>query len=48
MKNILRKLAEKIKTYSMFNNFFFFFENCGVYEIMWKNTVEPDTPQMAV
>jgi hypothetical protein len=25
-----------------FNNLFF--ENCGVYEIMWKNIVEPDRP----
>jgi hypothetical protein len=23
-----------------------FFENRAVYEIMWKNTVEPDRPQM--
>ena len=27
----------------MFNNFFFF-ENRAVYEIMWKNMVEPDRP----
>jgi hypothetical protein len=26
----------------------FFFENCAVYEIMWKNIVEPDGPQMAI
>jgi len=24
----------------------FFFENRAVYEIMWKNTVEPGWPQM--
>jgi hypothetical protein len=24
----------------------FFPENVAVYEIMWKNTVEPDMPQM--
>jgi hypothetical protein len=23
-----------------------FFENRALYEIMWKNTVEPDKPQM--
>ena len=25
-----------------------FNKNCTVYEIMWKNTVEPDRPQMAI
>jgi len=28
----------------MFNNFLS--ENQAVYEIMWKNTVQPDRPQM--
>ena len=28
----------------MFNNFFH--ENRAVYEIMWKNVVEPEGPQM--
>jgi len=23
-------------------------ESCALYEIMWKNTVEPDRPQMIV
>jgi hypothetical protein len=27
---------------------FFFFENRAVYEIMWKNTVQPGRPQMAI
>jgi hypothetical protein len=31
----------------MFNNIFFF-ENRAVYEIMWKNIVEPGRPQMTV
>ena len=31
------KFVEKIETHFMFNNFFFFFENHAVYEIMWKN-----------
>jgi hypothetical protein len=30
----------------MFNNQFF--ENNALYEIVWKNTEEPDRPQMAV
>jgi len=25
-----------------------FFENCPVYEIMWKNIVESDRPQMTI
>jgi hypothetical protein len=42
------KVVEKIKTHNfMFNNFLFF-ENRGVYKIMWKNTVEPDRPQMTI
>ena len=41
------KVVEKIKNISfMFNNFFP--ENLGAYEIMWKNMVEPDRPQMIV
>ena len=28
--------------------FFFFFENRAVYEIMWKNIVDPIRPQMAI
>jgi hypothetical protein len=27
----------------VFNNFFFY--NCAIHEIMWKNTVEPGSPQ---
>jgi len=32
----------------VFNNFFFSFENRAVYEIMWKNIVQPDRPQMTI
>jgi hypothetical protein len=28
--------------------YFFFFENCAIYEIMWKNMVQPDRPQMTI
>ena len=41
------KLVEKIKTHFVFSNFFFF-ENRAVYEMMWKNIVEPDRPQMTI
>jgi hypothetical protein len=38
---------ENQNTHFMFNNFFFF-ENRAVYEIMWKNNVQPDRPQMTI
>jgi len=31
----------------MFNNVFFFF-NLAIYEVIWKNFVEPGKPQMTV
>jgi hypothetical protein len=40
------KVVEKIKTHFLFSNFFP--ENLAVYEITWKNIVEPDRPQMTV
>jgi len=40
------KVVEKIKTQMcMFSNFFL---NHTVYEIKWKNIVEPDGPQMTI
>jgi len=41
------KIVEKIKTHFVFSNISFF-ENRAVYEITWKNTVQPDRPQMAM
>ena len=41
------ELVEKIKTYFMFSNFFFFF-NYAINEIMWKNIVELESPQMTI
>jgi hypothetical protein len=38
------KVVEKIKTHFMFNNFFS--ESRAVYEIMSKNMVEPEGPQI--
>ena len=47
MKNVSRKsCTENQNTYLTFNNFFP--ENRAVYGVMWKNTVEPDRPQMAI
>ena len=42
-----RKFVEKIKTYFVFNNNFLP-ENRAVYEVTWKNMVEPDKSQMTV
>jgi len=41
------KVVEKIKTHFMFNDFFPP-ENRAVYEVMWKNNIQPDRPQMAI
>jgi hypothetical protein len=46
MKYASDKSCEEINTYFMFNNFFS--ESRAVYEIIWKNMVEPDLPQMAI
>jgi len=40
------KVVEKIKTYFMLNNIFP--GNLAVYEVTWKNFVEPDKPQMTI
>jgi hypothetical protein len=38
------KVVDKIKTHFTFSTFFFL--SHAVYEIMWKNIVEADRPQM--
>ena len=44
MRNALDKICrQNQKTQFMFNNAFF--GNRAVYEIMWKNTGEPDRPR---
>jgi hypothetical protein len=40
------KAVEKIKTHILCSVTFFL--NRAVYEIMWKNVVQPDRPQMAI
>ena len=45
MRNASDKVVEKIKkTCFMFTDFFS--ENPTIYDIMWKNMVQPDAPQM--
>ena len=47
MRNVSNKICkENQNTYFMFNTFFF--ENRAVYEIMWKNIIQPDRPYMTV
>ena len=40
------KVVEKIKTHIIRS--ITFFENRAVYEVMWKNTVDPGRPQMTI
>jgi len=46
MRNIADEFVAKIKM--RFLRSITPFENRDVYEIMWKNIVESDTPQMAI
>jgi hypothetical protein len=48
MRNVSdRSCRENQNIQFMFNDFFSL-ENRSVYEMMWKNMVEPEIPQMAV
>jgi hypothetical protein len=42
MKNVSKETVEKLKTHILY--FVTFFENRVIYEIMWKNIVDPDRP----
>jgi hypothetical protein len=45
MRNVSDKSCRHNQnTHFMFNNFFI--TNHAIYEIMWKNIVQPDRPQM--
>jgi len=48
MKNVSDKLVEKIKTHILSTVIFFPLEIRAVYEIMWKNMVQPDRPLMTI
>jgi hypothetical protein len=48
MKNISDKSCIETRNTHFIFIFFFFLENRAVYEIMWKNLVEPSRPQMTV
>jgi len=46
MKNVSEKCRENQNTHLMF--YYFFPQNCAGYEIMWKNAVQPDRPQVTI
>jgi hypothetical protein len=49
MRNVTDGVCREIRnTHLTCNNYFFFFENRAVYEIMWKNIVEPDRAQVTI
>jgi hypothetical protein len=43
-----RKGAEEIETHILCPITFFVFKNRAVYEVMWKNIVQPDRPQTTI
>jgi hypothetical protein len=45
-RDFSKSCRENQNTRFVFNNFFL--ENRAVYEIMWKNIVQPDRPQMTI
>ena len=47
MRNISDKIVEKIKTHSLCS-ITLYSEIRIIYKIMWKNTVDPDRPQMTI
>ena len=48
MRNVLDEFVEKIKTHVLCTIIYMYFLNHAIYEIMWKNIVEPDSPQMTI
>jgi hypothetical protein len=48
MRNVSGKVCTENQNTLFVQYFFFFFENCAVYEIEWTNTVELDKPQNTI
>ena len=46
VRNISDKVAEKIKAHIYVH--YLFSDNCAVCEIMWKNVVQLERPQMTI
>ena len=47
MRNVSFKICREIQN-TFFIQYIFFFENHAVYEVKWKNIVEPDRPHMTI
>jgi hypothetical protein len=45
---LLKSCRGNQEAHFMFHKLFFFSENFVVYEIMWRNTLEPEMPQMTI
>jgi len=41
-------IVEEIQPHILNSLHFFFSESCAICEIMWKNMVEPNRPQLAI
>ena len=48
MRNISDKSCRENRNTFNVQQLLFFFENCAVYEILWRNTVDPGRPQMII
>ena len=48
MKNISDKICRENQNTLFVFQLIFFLENCAVFEIMWKSTVESGRPQIAI
>jgi hypothetical protein len=46
MRNVSDEVVDNIKTHILGS--IIFFEDHAVYEIMWKNVVEPSRPQLTI
>jgi len=45
-EKLLRQMLQRKSKHNFVFNYFFFCENRAVYEITWKNMVEPEKPKM--
>jgi hypothetical protein len=48
MRNVSDVICREKSHHAFYVLLTFFSENRAVYEVMWKNTVETDEPQMAI
>jgi hypothetical protein len=48
VRKYLGKICEDAQTHALMFSKFFPPENHAVYEIMWRNMVKPDRPQISI